>query len=34
MVLAVQILEPLTGDMRIDLCGTQVTVTQEQLHDA
>jgi hypothetical protein len=34
MVLAVQILEPLTRDMCVDLCGTQVAVTQQQLHYA
>lgn len=34
MVLAVQVLEPLAGDVGVDLRRTEVTVAQQQLHDS
>ena len=34
MVLAVQFLEPLAGDVGVDLRRTEVTVAQQQLHDS
>ncbi len=34
MMLAVQILQALAGDMRVNLGGRQVTVAQQQLNDS
>jgi hypothetical protein len=34
MVVAVQVLEPLAGDVGIDLGGTEIAMTQQKLHDA
>ncbi len=34
MVLGVQVLQALAGDVRIDLGGRQIAVTQEHLHHA